>query len=80
MYAFPCKVTFLIIIQHEILTLSNGSFDSVAIDRFFPMNLFHIRYMRTTSETLIFAGKPYLKITLLVKSPLHKHMEDGCSR
>ena len=32
-----------------------------------------------TSEIVIFARKAYLDVTLLVKTPLHKNMEDGRS-
>lgn len=35
---------------------------------------------RTSSETVIFAGKDYLKINLIVKRPLHELMEVASSR
>ena len=43
--------------------------------------IFFIRssLMRTSSETVIFAGKAYLKINLLVKTPLHEFMAVGRS-
>jgi len=35
--------------------------------------------MQTSSETVIFAGKAYLKINLLVKTLLHEFMAVGRS-
>ena len=50
------------------------------IDSFISMHIFNIRFMRTTSGTVFCAGKAYLNIILLVKTPLHKNIEDECSR
>ena len=55
--------------------------DSISIDNFsiYKGNS-SLDLMQTSSETVIFAGKAYLKINLLVKTLLHEFMAVGRSK
>ena len=54
--------------------------DSISIDNFsIYEGSTSLDLMQTSSETVIFAGKAYLKINLLVKTLLHEFMAVGRS-
>ena len=56
---------------------TSGERNSVAKSRSLAAIFFFIAFasMSTSPETAIFAGKVHLKITLLVKTPLHEYRE-----
>ena len=54
--------------------------DSISSDNFsIYKGSSNLDLMQTSSETVIFAGKAYLKINLLVKTLLHEFMAVGRS-